>query len=79
MGELEIGFHGICTHFNDVNRSEPLNRVVLLECPESSINDQHRALLSVPPSVMVEVKGDADCKCIERATVKDPHHPNDRH
>jgi hypothetical protein len=79
MGELEIGFHGICTHFRDVSHSgSPLNRVVLLTCQDTNI-DHHRALLSVPPSVTVEVTGDADCKCLEPVEIADPGHPNDRH
>jgi hypothetical protein len=80
MRELEIGFHGICTHFRDVSHSgSPLNRVVLLECQDTML-DPHHALLSVPPSVTVEVTGDAGCKCLEPVGgIVDPGHPEDRH
>jgi hypothetical protein len=68
MGELDVRFHGICTHFNDEDGS-PFRRVVLLQCKEP---DPHHAMLSVPPSTKVAPIGNPDCKCIRKVEIDPP-------
>jgi hypothetical protein len=71
MGHLDLHFHGICTHFLDMNEAgPPLHRVVLLEC-----DDRHAPLLSVPRDTTVTKTGDAACECIREVALDD----EDRH
>lgn len=67
MNNLEVRFHGICTHYNV---HPMLHRVILLQC-EPGKEGPHRAILSVPPST--KVKSGSGCQCIKRVDI----HPAD--
>jgi hypothetical protein len=69
MGQLDVRFHGICTHFYDMNASgPPLHRVILLRCDDPGVAP-HRPLLSVPKDATVTRTGDAACECVEEVHV----------
>src|ERR1044071_7733967 len=56
MNELDIRFHGICTHLDRESDTGVPHRVVLLQC-----DDAHRPLLDVPPDTQVDKTGQCEC------------------
>lgn len=64
MENLDVRFHGICTHLDELNEPGARHRVVLLRC-----DDRHRPLLSMGPGAKVTKSG--ECECFSNVLIDD--------